>query len=199
MSTIKTKKVQLGTDANSANNFTIYQPATPDGTLRIGVGNAENPTEVGQFNANGYKPAIFPAFKVYMTTNQSISNNTLTKISFDNIRFDTTNNYDTVNYRWTPTVAGYYSVYLTVHPAMASVNGHGYPLIRKNGSTYSLEYTQADTGNSSNGNCRVSALVYLNGTTDYIEAWFGHNFGTTKDIYYPEGYTFFQGHLVQQA
>jgi len=53
MSTVKSKKYQVGTDATSSNNFTIYQPATPDGTLRIGVGNADNPTEVAQFNSTG--------------------------------------------------------------------------------------------------------------------------------------------------
>ena len=53
MSTIKSKKLQVGTDATSSNNFTIYQPATPDGTLRIGVGNADSPTEVARFDSNG--------------------------------------------------------------------------------------------------------------------------------------------------
>ena len=47
MSTVKSKKLQVGTDATATNNFTIYQPSTPDGTLRIGVGNADSPTEVG--------------------------------------------------------------------------------------------------------------------------------------------------------
>ena len=53
MSTVKSKKLQVGTDASASNNFTIYQPATPDGTLRIGVGNADNPTEVAQFTSSG--------------------------------------------------------------------------------------------------------------------------------------------------
>ena len=57
MSTVKTKKIQLGTDATASNNFTLYQPATPDGTLRVGVGNADSPTEVGRFNSSGYVPA----------------------------------------------------------------------------------------------------------------------------------------------
>ena len=43
MSTVKSKKYQVGTDATATNNFTIYQPGTPDGTLRIGVGNADSP------------------------------------------------------------------------------------------------------------------------------------------------------------
>lgn len=51
MSTVKSKKLQVGTDATSSNNFTIYQPAVPDGTLRIGVGNADNPTEVARFDS----------------------------------------------------------------------------------------------------------------------------------------------------
>ena len=45
--------IQIGNDATSSNNFTIYQPSTPDGTLRIGVGNADSPTEVARFNSNG--------------------------------------------------------------------------------------------------------------------------------------------------
>ena len=53
MSTVKSKKLQVGTDASASNNFTIYQPATPDGTLRIGVGNADSPTEVAQFTSSG--------------------------------------------------------------------------------------------------------------------------------------------------
>ena len=53
MSTVKSKKYQVGTDATASNNFTIYQPGTPDGTLRIGVGNADSPTEVAQFNSTG--------------------------------------------------------------------------------------------------------------------------------------------------
>tara|TARA_R110000868_G_scaffold410934_1_gene700984 strand:- start:45 stop:779 length:735 start_codon:yes stop_codon:yes gene_type:complete len=53
MSTVKSKNLQVGTDATASNNFTIYQPSTPDGTLRIGVGNADSPTEVAQFNSIG--------------------------------------------------------------------------------------------------------------------------------------------------
>ena len=51
MSTVKSKQLQVGTSATSTDNFTIYQPATPDGTLRIGVGNADSPTEVARFDS----------------------------------------------------------------------------------------------------------------------------------------------------
>ena len=54
MSTVKSKNLQVGTDATATNNFTIYQPSTPDGTLRVGVGNADSPTEVAQFTSSGF-------------------------------------------------------------------------------------------------------------------------------------------------
>ena len=40
MSTLKTNNVQVGQSVTATNNFTIYQPASPDGTVRIGVGNS---------------------------------------------------------------------------------------------------------------------------------------------------------------
>jgi hypothetical protein len=40
MSTVVSKNVQIGADGTASNNFTIYQPESPDGTLRIGNGNS---------------------------------------------------------------------------------------------------------------------------------------------------------------
>lgn len=40
MSTVVAKNVQVGTSGTATDNFTIFQPATPDGTLRIGNGNS---------------------------------------------------------------------------------------------------------------------------------------------------------------
>jgi len=39
MSSLISKNLQVGSDPTATNNFTIFQPATPDGTLRIGNGN----------------------------------------------------------------------------------------------------------------------------------------------------------------
>lgn len=40
MSVVKSNAHQVGQSATAANNFTLYQPSTPDGTVRLGVGNA---------------------------------------------------------------------------------------------------------------------------------------------------------------
>ena len=39
MSTVIAKNIQIGTSGTPAQNFTWYQPASPDGTVRLGVGN----------------------------------------------------------------------------------------------------------------------------------------------------------------
>jgi hypothetical protein len=39
MSTVISKNVQVGTSGTATNNFTLYQPTVPDGTVRLGVGN----------------------------------------------------------------------------------------------------------------------------------------------------------------
>ncbi len=40
MSTLKTNNVQVGQSVTATNNFTLYQPSVPDGTVRLGVGNS---------------------------------------------------------------------------------------------------------------------------------------------------------------
>ena len=61
-------------------------------------------------NASGIKN--IPAFEVWLSANQDISDNTATKVQFDEEVFDTDNCYDnSTNYRFTPTVAGKYHVY----------------------------------------------------------------------------------------
>jgi hypothetical protein len=53
MSTLKTKAVQIGQSLTATNNFTLYQPSTPDGTVRLGVGNAGSVTDTVTLTSGG--------------------------------------------------------------------------------------------------------------------------------------------------
>jgi len=54
MSTLKTNNVQVGQSVTATNNFTIYQPSSPDGTVRIGVGNSGATTaDVASMSSSG--------------------------------------------------------------------------------------------------------------------------------------------------
>ena len=193
MSTVKSKKLQVGTDASASNNFTIYQPATPDGTLRIGVGNADSPTEVGRFTSAGYKPATAPMFSAYVASNQSISSSTNVKVPINTEEFDTNSNYDhTTNYRFTPTVAGYYQI----NASVATVGGatRAFAMIFKNGA----EFKRGNDCAAAVNQVVVNALVYANGTTDYFETYVWTNAGGTN-LGGGANLTYFSAHLVQQA
>ena len=164
MSTVKSKKLQVGTDATATNNFTIYQPSTPDGTLRIGVGNADSPTEVGRFNSNGYVPTNAPAFSAYPSAAQTLSTGTWTTLAFNTEVYDTNSNYNTSTYAFTPTVAGYYNFNASVRSAGATTRF--YTKFLKNGTTnyYGNDFNFAANGLNSN----YSVLLYMNGSTDSV-------------------------------
>ena len=53
MSILKLNGVQIGQSLTAANNFTWYQPATPDGTVRFGNGNAGSVTDILTCYSNG--------------------------------------------------------------------------------------------------------------------------------------------------
>ena len=58
MSTLKVNNLQVGQDATATNNFTLYQPAVPDGTVRLGVGNFGSVSDILTVNGAAAKLQI---------------------------------------------------------------------------------------------------------------------------------------------
>jgi hypothetical protein len=134
-----------------------------------------------------------PAFSVGSTSAVSVANNTTTKLTFvsGNIRFDTNSNLSTANSRFTPTLAGYYQINITVNSS-SNATGFVWGFIYKNGSSYTGTYT----ANGNFGpNVAVSAVVYLNGSTDYVEVYGGQNSGTNMNMAIGD----FSGSLARSA
>ncbi len=143
---------------------------------------------VDRFTAAG------PAFHAYQNASTSLSNSTLTKLSFQIEQYDTNNNF--ASPAFTPTVAGYY---LLIAKATFSPNGTNsrWVYLYKNGTKYvSLQWTKGDGTNFAEAN--GSSLVYMNGSTDYAEIYVQQNSGSTlttsgdSDVY-------FQGFLARPA
>ena len=115
MSTVKSKKLQVGTDATASNNFTIYQPSTPDGTLRIGVGNADNPTEVAKVTNAGIINTSFPHFFGKLASNQTLTRATVTKITgFTSDEIDSASAFDGTTFTVPETGKYFFSAQLRV-------------------------------------------------------------------------------------
>ena len=53
MSTIKTNNAQIGQSVTATNNFVLYQPASPDGTVRLGNGNSGSVTDLITVGSTG--------------------------------------------------------------------------------------------------------------------------------------------------
>ena len=121
-----------------------------------------------------------PAFSVYNNAAQTISNATSTKITLNTEEFDTNNNFDsTTNYRFTPTVAGYYQINFGCGLSGTNVNGLVIGAIYKNGSSYKNIYGsyQSTTGN---GGVEVSTIISMNGSTDYVEFYLYQSTGASQ-------------------
>jgi hypothetical protein len=111
-----------------------------------------------------------PAFSAYQSTAQTGITTAWTKISLQTELFDTNNNFDKdTNYRFQPTVAGYYMFVGNIYFTTSGINN--YIAIYKNGSAivYGTAYPTGAGG--SNPYSSVSTFAYMNGTTDYVELW----------------------------
>ena len=132
-----------------------------------GTNTATLPAATGTVMVSGN----MPAFSAYCNAVQSISNNSQTKLQFNVKQFDTNSNYDTTNYRFTPTVAGYYQVSGGFNWQNV-INGYGTLSLYKNGSNYvTLNFGAANGATNQYLGHYGGCLVYLNGSTDYIELY----------------------------
>jgi len=143
-----------------------------------------------------------PAFSAYRSgTGQSISSNAWVKAQLNSEDFDTNNNFDNItNYRFTPTVAGYYLIAGSIAVDSSSSFGNGiFSAIYKNGTLY----RQASGYNTAGGNTltsipNVSAVIYFNGSTDYVELY-GYSVGGVGMLFAANLSTFLSGAFVRSA
>jgi len=130
-----------------------------------------------------------PAFSAYSSVAQSISSSTYTKVTFDTKEFDTNNNF--TSSRFTPTVAGYYQFTAGIQVAATTTTQL---VFYKNGAVFkygnqcpSISYV---TNNS-------TALIYCNGSTDYVELY--ALFGATNNTNPSNSSVYFQASMVRAA
>jgi hypothetical protein len=120
--------------------------------------------------------ATGPAFSATSSANTAASSTVWTKLQLNTEGFDTANCFDnTTNYRFTPNVTGFYQINAQVlTPSNANLSQVG---IYRNGSLYAYTTFYHPTTGVTNA-FPVSTLVYLNGSTDYIELYGWQQGGT---------------------
>jgi len=143
-----------------------------------------------------------PAFSAYRsTTDQTLSNATFTKVQAQTEEFDTASAYDNAtNYRFTPLVAGYYQVNGSILAAGTVTLVRIIPAIYKNGSVAKYGNDVIMPAGGQDVRATVSGLIYMNGSTDYLELYANiQGSGTLTLVASTGSDNFIQASLVRAA
>lgn len=185
-------------------NIITFTSAPPSGSSNIWVEYtspitqviAPSPGTVQQSSLAANVCGNAPAFSAYGNA-QTIANTTWTKIQFQTKEFDTASAFDnTTNYRFQPLIAGYYQFTSSVYYGSTAA-----------GQTLSLYRNGAEfkrgslNGGVSGGGTQsiVTALIYLNGSTDYVEVYMYQNSGGSITTNGGANLQYFQAAMVRSA
>jgi hypothetical protein len=135
-----------------------------------------------------------PAFRAYANSLTAAAAGVETKITLGAEDFDTANCF--ASSRFTPNVAGYYWISAALRCESVTATQ---VVLWKNGTKHSY----GTNANSGTFHSHVSDLVYLNGTTDYVELYVYNGSTGTQNMatqYSPiSAYTWMSGFLARAA
>jgi hypothetical protein len=191
--------------ATTANTLSVSNVATlsisgaTSGAVALAVPAVAGTNTVTIAAQTGTLNAAGPAFNAYLTATQNVSASTFTKVQLNAELFDTNNNFDsTTNYRFTPTVAGYYFFQGSFIAQQVSGTGSvALAAIYKNGTN--ISQNELTSTFSSGLTMQTSILAYMNGTTDYVELYAYTNASVTPSLAPGSNTTWFNGYLVRGA
>jgi hypothetical protein len=145
---------------DTSGSVTVTVPAVS------GTNTATLPAATGTVMVSGN----MPAFNATTSASQSVGQTTWTKIQFNTKNFDTNTNFSTVNYRFTPTVSGYYQLNGGCTLTGSATTGGIQIALVVNGVTY-YRGNRLPCVASQDIQAVVSNVLYFNGSTDYVELY----------------------------
>ena len=168
---------------------TITGALTLTSTLNATSINASGTISIGSNLAvNG------PAVSVYLSSNQSATTATWTKVTLNSEEFDTASSFNsTTTYRFQPLTPGYYQCDATLGATVTS-GTQGSCAFYKNGTIY--KNGSGVTGSFTVISMVANAVIFLNGTTDYVELW-GNVTGTTPSFTGSQNATSFSASMIR--
>jgi hypothetical protein len=186
---------------NASTSAGVVVTSDTSGSLAL----QSNGTTIATISSTGLQQNVgAPAFSAYPNGSFSASANTWTIVPANTEEFDTNSNFNNTGstvgsnpaYSFLPTVAGYYQVSGTWSLGAGTTFTRSLCAIYKNGSLFKqgLDTTTATATGST-----VSALIYLNGSTDYIGFYLYETGTGTNTINAGPGSTYFQACMVRSA
>jgi len=172
------------------------------GTLQ--VGNIIGPTTGTDANkvmmgSNQIFVPKVPAFRIIRSANQSLTDDTWNQIVFDSVDLDNMNNFNTSTSRYTPTVAGWYTFNIILYLSVNTNLNRWIGSISKNSAGYGSgrvwDTDLYDNTQNAYQTMNGSRMYYMNGSTDFVEAWCFID-ATSGTPVISSGQSTFEGHLV---
>ena len=153
----------------------------------------------GTLTTNNIGGQNTPAFSVYLSGNQSISNNTYTKLTFDSEEYDSGSVF--ASNKFTPGVVGKY-----VFNAGASIDSdqnsnldQSKLALYKNGSAIRIVEPDLRANPGRRNNPVFSHLINVTSTSDYFEIFAYHSASISDSGVFIQGgssYTYFNGYKI---
>lgn len=137
-----------------------------------------------------------PAFSAYQTVTQSCAATTFTKMIYDTVTFDTASCYNATTGRFTPNFPGYYHINGTTSFASGTADTLINLGLYLNGTIYRSTYSTNATGGVGS---LISDIVYLNGSTDYVELYGKQNTAGSLTTWATNNATWMSGTFIRGA
>lgn len=196
--------MSLKLNSSGGGSITLQEPSTASNrtlTLPDNTGTVVSTASIGVISQAMMASGVAgngPAFSAYLPTSQSgMGSGTYNKVQCSAEEFDTANCYDTTNYRFTPNVAGYYQVSAAVLVGGSVNTSTALSVIYKNGSIAKFGTIMRSGTATSNFLVPTVAIIYMNGTTDYIELYGYGEVSGTVSFSNGANVTYFQAALVR--
>ena len=184
---------------------TNIETITGSGTLTLGqsgetISIPSGVTITNNGTQTGFGGVMTPAFFANPSSQQVITNQTDTKIIFNSEIIDTDNCYDnTTNYRFTPTTAGNYYIFITCSMETTGAVGtanYAFIKLKKNGTVIYQSYVDNSNNNIYAFQGVINAIVNMNGSTDYLEAYIDSNSTSGNMKVHAGTYSMFGGYKI---
>jgi len=177
--TLGNTAIQLGNTVTTLNNMTLGNVTVSSGNVVAGIASGAITQSMLGTNVAGNGPA----FSAYANANQNVTSATWTKVQINTEFFDTNSNYDNAtNYRFTPTVAGYYQVNFGICFNSSATNPTviGATLYKNSVQTYGGNQAANPVATALTS---FSYVIYMNGSTDYLEVY-GYASGGSGTLFF---------------
>ena len=136
------------------------------------------------------------SFRAYLSADQSIPSGSTSVVELDTVQLgDTSGWFNTSTYRLEPEIAGYWHINAAIFFYNAGAGQYVQTYLIRNGSSISAA-RNISVASGSDLSAVISDIVYLDGSTHYLQIGGRQNSGTDQDIFGNTDYTFMSGHYL---